>query len=239
MDGDQDRQNVYLWGSAQKDLAQTLRLVVRWLQGNRHRFGGVGPRLGIRQQNLEEMYESVHFYLSLFGDTANSCKRAATFIVAFCTSVPIVVADDGGLSDEEARLLLLANAEAAYEIGEVIARYARHLTPTNQESWRFQERAKFPSNHSYTEFISNLTRFRTVGWPNITPAQMEVTICQLAIIMELAFYRTNPDIAGIADPDLWEVAFNRDGLRPFRELHFRRNADTKKVDEDPPANGAQ
>jgi len=212
--------NAIFWDSVDTDLDRIYQFTRQWVKGNQPRMPA-NVDLGVDQVALIDMYESMHVMLSMFGDSANCCKKSATLMIAFCIYAPIAVK---GLEIPEGfkEKLQMLNAEAAYEIAEVIARNANHDTPTEMEGWSFKEKALFPSHHSYFDFIRNLVRFRTAKWINLTPEQMEVAIHQAALLLELLFYRTNPEIAGIADASMCE------GLHPgYDILKKQRNAETR------------
>lgn len=81
---------VFIWGSAQTDVNKLLSLLTLWLDGHRASFGEIGNKIKVDPPTLVEAYCDLHYFLSVCGESANGCKRAAAVIAALCMHCPIV-----------------------------------------------------------------------------------------------------------------------------------------------------
>lgn len=215
-----------LWESPEKDLQSLTEAYNAWIDKHRYIFISIGDRLALDIDALSDAYQNLHIYLSIFGSSANGCKKAASLMAALCRHNPIVVRDCARkLTAGEERCLLLINVKAAYEIGEVIARIARHTCADRSPEWNFERQAKFPSIHSYVDFMVNFVKLGC-ELDKMSEDAADHAITSIALILELGFYHTNPSVAGKSDRNFWEVEISQEpGKLEYGMLNLERNAD--------------
>jgi hypothetical protein len=220
-----DGKNVYLWHQdGENDFRNLLRYLQKWIikHQTQNTFGDSGRDLAIDVDMLADAVADIHRHLGILGDRANCCKRAATVIANLCRHCPLVLKRaEEKVSVGDKRMLLLVNVKAAYEVAEAITRQASHDQYLDQR-WNFKNRAQFPSIHSYLEFILSLSKLYQKS------IVADHAISRIALIMELNLYRTNPQIAGIADPSLMENIHSKTpAFLEYGMLNLDRNADHK------------
>lgn len=215
-----------LWGTPEEDLQSLTQAYHVWIDKHRWIFGNLGERLALDPALLGDAYQNLHIYLSIFGASANGCKKAASLMSALCRHSPIVAQDCARkLTEGEERCLVLINVKAAYEIGEVIARVAHHTCKGTDRKWHFENRAKFPSIHSYVDFIVNLAKLGC-ELDKMSEDAADQAITSIALTLELCFYHTNPGVAGRSDKVFWEEEIcSEPGKLEYGMLNLDRNAD--------------
>jgi len=77
-----------------------------------------------------------------------------------------------------------------------------------------------PLFHSFIEVCENLAKLRGVKASEIP----QYAITQIALTLELAFYFSNPKIAGKSDKHLYEVVLVQEPFRQYTLLNLNRNA---------------
>ena len=214
-----------MWGTPQEDLQSMTDAYHVWIDQHRWIFKDFGQLMALETTILADAYQDFHIYLRIFGSTANGCKKAAAFIAAMCKKNPIVMRSVSKLSARNERCLALANIKAAYEIGESIAKEANHADASSGNTWNFTNHAKFPSIHSYIDFMVNLAKLGD-ELDKMPEEAVDQAITSIALIVELCFYHTNPDVAGRSDQYFWEKEILvESGKMEYGMLDFERNAD--------------
>lgn len=207
---------------------QLLIAMHQWLLIHRDDLGELGPGLTVNDDVLATGYDSEIFpFLNCFPRTANACKRAAILMFGLAKRRPIQFRSQENkqqLNNAEHRLLRLINAKAAFEIAEAYARQTEH-GGRKTNVWKFKNQPKFPSIHSYVDFMSGLASICELSFDADCDVTVEFMITRLSIILELCFYRTNDGIAGKTDAAFWKVILTEPGFCEYGYLNLDRNAD--------------